>query len=62
MTLGPTMPKDRTIPTYTATLPSDFNQVLRQSFTQSLVRYYPPPEEISSELHELLARLDKQSI
>jgi hypothetical protein len=56
------MAKDRTIPTYTATLPSDFHQVLRQSFTQSLVRHYPPSEEISPELHELLARLDKQNI
>lgn len=59
---GDDMAKDRSIPTYTATLPSDFNQVLRQSFTQSLVRYYPPSEEMPPELLELLARLDKQNI
>jgi hypothetical protein len=45
---------------YTSTLPSDFNQTLRQSLTKSLVQYYAPLEEIPREIGELLARLDEQ--
>jgi hypothetical protein len=44
---------------YSASLPSDFNQTLRQSFMQSLGQYFPPPEDIPPELRELLARLDE---
>lgn len=51
--------KDQTDVTYTATLPSDYHQVLRQSLTKSLVSYHPPSKEIPPELHELLARLGK---
>ena len=51
--------KDQTDVTYTATLPSDYHQLLRQSLTKSLVSFHPPSEEIPPELHELLARLDK---
>jgi hypothetical protein len=47
--------------TYTATLPSDFHQTLRQSLSQSLARYYALPEEVSPELKELLARLDERA-
>jgi hypothetical protein len=52
--------KDQITATYTAALPSDLNQALRYSLTQSLGRYYPPVEEITPELRELVARLEGQ--
>jgi hypothetical protein len=45
---------------YSAALPSDFSQMLRQSLMPSLGQYFPPPEDIPSELRELLARLDEK--
>jgi len=45
---------------YTAALPSDFNQALRQSLMKPLGQYFPPPEDIPPELRELLARLDEK--
>lgn len=59
MARGDNKAKDQNDATYTATLPSDYHQVLRQSLTKSLVSYYPPSEEIPPELQELLARLDR---
>jgi hypothetical protein len=44
---------------YTATLPSDFNQTLRNSLTKSLESYYTPLEQIPPELNELLERLEE---
>jgi hypothetical protein len=58
MVRGDKRTKDRTDATYTATLPSDYHQVLRQSLMKSLVSHYPASEDISPELHELLARLE----
>lgn len=52
-------PKDPVNPTYTAMLPSDFHQTIQHSLTQSLVQYYPPVDEITPELRELLGRLDE---
>jgi DNA-binding protein Fis len=46
--------------TYTATLPSDFNQTLRNSLTRALESYYAPLEDTPPELKQLLARLDEQ--
>jgi len=45
---------------YSAALPSDFSQTLRQSLMPSLGQYFPPPEDIPPELRELLARLDEK--
>ena len=53
-------PEDQVTPTYTAALPSDLNQSLRNSFTPSLAHYYPPIEEITPELRELVARLERK--
>jgi hypothetical protein len=52
--------KDQINAIYTAALPSDLNHALRFSLTQSLVHYYPPVEEITPELYELVARLEEQ--
>ena len=52
--------RDQINATHTAALPSDLNQALRYSLTQSLGRYYPPVEEITPELRELVARLEGQ--
>jgi hypothetical protein len=42
-------------------LPSDSQEVFRQSLIEALlVRYYEPPEEIPVNLCKLVARLDAQ--
>lgn len=51
--------KDQGHAIYTARLPSDFSQTLRQSLTKSLVEHYPV-EEMTPDLVEMLKRLDKQ--
>ena len=53
--------KDQINATYTAALPSDLNHALRYSLTQSLVHCYPPVEEITPKLRELVARLEEQN-
>jgi hypothetical protein len=59
MVRGDNGAKDITDATYTAMLPSDYHQVLRQSLMKSLVSHYAPSEEIPPDLHQVLARLDK---
>jgi hypothetical protein len=44
---------------YTARLPSDFNQTLRNSPTRSLETYFAPLDQAPAELSELLARLEQ---
>lgn len=45
--------------TYTATLPSDLNQTLRNSLTKALESYYAPVQQIPSELSEMISRLER---
>ena len=52
--------KDQARATYTAKLPSDFDQTLRQPLTKSRDQRYPV-EENTPEIVELLNRLDKQN-
>ena len=50
--------KDQARATYTAKLPSDFNQTLRQPLTKSMEQRFPV-EENTPEFVELVERLNK---